>query len=210
MSWKPVGWPIRPIELVSRRAARWRSVGRGCCAGVRPLGCGSHDLRGVSGHDRGDLFGVEAVRPRPEVVELAEEVDVELRQSRLHSGRQLQWALLLSRDRQRIVHGVSQPRGLARGGATPVGRRGGRLAIHDVDHRQLPYRDRTCKVEPMTELFGGRDLDGRDVDNSLWRQYGRAIDVLDSAMRDCPDELWGKSIWEVKLHHPGVWPVDGR
>ena len=44
----------------------------------------------------------------------------------------------------------------------------------------------------------------------LWRQYGRAIDVLESAMRDCPDELWGKSIWEVKLHHPGVWPADGR
>ena len=28
-------------------------------------------------------------------------------------------------------------------------------------------------------------------------------------MRDCPDELWGESIWQVKPHHPGVWPVDG-
>jgi hypothetical protein len=43
---------------------------------------------------------------------------------------------------------------------------------------------------------------------SLLRQYGRAIDVLESAMRDCPEELWGESIWEVKPHHPGVWPVD--
>lgn len=203
MSWKPVGWPIRPIELVSRRAARWRSDGRGCRAGVRPLGCGSYDLRGVSGHDRGDLFGVDAVRPRPEVVELAEDVDVELRRSRLRSGRQLQWALLLSRERQRIVHGVSQPRGLARGGATPVGRRGGRLAIHDVDHRQLPYRDRPCKVEPMTELFGGKDLDGRDVDNGSMaavRTRDRRAGKRDAGL---PERALGQEHLESEATPPG-------
>lgn len=43
---------------------------------------------------------------------------------------------------------------------------------------------------------------------SLWRQFGRAIDTLERAIRDCPQELWGVSLWEVKLHHPGVWPVD--
>ena len=44
---------------------------------------------------------------------------------------------------------------------------------------------------------------------SLWRQYGRAIAMLERAVRDCPDELWAESIWEVKPHHPGVRPVDG-
>jgi len=44
---------------------------------------------------------------------------------------------------------------------------------------------------------------------SLWRQYGRAIDMLEHAMRDCPDELWAESMWEVKPNHPGVRPVDG-
>ena len=34
------------------------------------------------------------------------------------------------------------------------------------------------------------------IDNEmLWRQYGAAIDMLDNALRDCPDELWGKNLW---------------
>lgn len=30
----------------------------------------------------------------------------------------------------------------------------------------------------------------------LWRQFGAAIDMLADALRDCPDELWEKRLWE--------------
>lgn len=30
----------------------------------------------------------------------------------------------------------------------------------------------------------------------LWRQFGAAIDMLDNALRDCPDELWAEDVWE--------------
>ncbi|HEY4025468.1 MAG TPA: DinB family protein [Candidatus Dormibacteraeota bacterium] len=30
----------------------------------------------------------------------------------------------------------------------------------------------------------------------LWRQFGAAIDMLDNALRDCPDELWAEDAWE--------------
>jgi hypothetical protein len=30
----------------------------------------------------------------------------------------------------------------------------------------------------------------------LWRQFGAAIDMLGKALRDCPDELWEKRLWE--------------
>lgn len=43
---------------------------------------------------------------------------------------------------------------------------------------------------------------------SLWRQFGRVIDQLEDALRDCPDKLWGESLWEVKPHDPGVRPVE--
>ena len=35
------------------------------------------------------------------------------------------------------------------------------------------------------------------IDNQmLWRQFGAAIDMLGDALRDCPDELWEKRLWE--------------
>jgi hypothetical protein len=30
----------------------------------------------------------------------------------------------------------------------------------------------------------------------LWRQFGAAIDMLGDVLRDCPDELWEKKLWE--------------
>ena len=30
----------------------------------------------------------------------------------------------------------------------------------------------------------------------LWRQFGAAIDMLDNAMRDCPEDLWAADMWE--------------
>lgn len=35
------------------------------------------------------------------------------------------------------------------------------------------------------------------IDNEmLWHQFGAAIDMLGDALRDCPDELWEKHLWE--------------
>ncbi|HXM59115.1 MAG TPA: DinB family protein [Candidatus Dormibacteraeota bacterium] len=32
----------------------------------------------------------------------------------------------------------------------------------------------------------------------LWRQFGAAIDMLDDALRDCPDDLWTADVWEER------------
>jgi hypothetical protein len=40
------------------------------------------------------------------------------------------------------------------------------------------------------------------VDNQmLWRQFGAAIDGLETAMRDCPDELWAARLWPDQEDH---------
>ena len=45
------------------------------------------------------------------------------------------------------------------------------------------------------------------IDNQmLWRQFGAAIDMVSDALRDCPDELWEKSLWEDK---PDQWVAAG-
>jgi hypothetical protein len=40
----------------------------------------------------------------------------------------------------------------------------------------------------------------------LWRQFGAAIDMLGSALRDCPDELWEKNLWPDQ---PDQWVAAG-
>lgn len=40
----------------------------------------------------------------------------------------------------------------------------------------------------------------------LWRQFGAAIDMLRDALRDCPDELWEKRLWEDL---PDQWVAAG-
>lgn len=30
----------------------------------------------------------------------------------------------------------------------------------------------------------------------LWRQFGAAIDMFGETLHDCPDDLWGESLWE--------------
>lgn len=42
---------------------------------------------------------------------------------------------------------------------------------------------------------------------SLAQNYNDAIDVLKQALRECPDDLWGASIWEVRLTDRHVWPI---
>src|SRR6266511_743931 len=40
----------------------------------------------------------------------------------------------------------------------------------------------------------------------LWRQFGAAIDMLGDALRDCPDELWEKNLWDDQ---PDQWVAAG-
>lgn len=40
----------------------------------------------------------------------------------------------------------------------------------------------------------------------LWRQFAAAIDMLDEPLRDCPDELWEKSLWHDQ---PEQWVATG-
>jgi hypothetical protein len=45
------------------------------------------------------------------------------------------------------------------------------------------------------------------IDNEmLWRQFGAAIDMLRDVLRDCPDELWEKRLWEDQ---PDQWVAAG-
>jgi hypothetical protein len=45
------------------------------------------------------------------------------------------------------------------------------------------------------------------IDNEmLWRQFGAAIDMFSECLRDCPDELWEKSLWQDQ---PDQWVADG-
>src|SRR5512141_2789725 len=41
------------------------------------------------------------------------------------------------------------------------------------------------------------------IDNGmLWRQFGAAIDMLDNALRDCPNDLWEQSLWKDQADQP--------
>lgn len=45
------------------------------------------------------------------------------------------------------------------------------------------------------------------IDNGmLWRQFGAAIDMLESALRDCPAALWEARLWEDQ---PDQWVAAG-
>lgn len=40
----------------------------------------------------------------------------------------------------------------------------------------------------------------------MWRQFGVAIDSLRDALRDCPDELWERQLWQDE---PDQWVAQG-
>ena len=40
--------------------------------------------------------------------------------------------------------------------------------------------------------------------------FEAAIDRLEAALRECPDDLWDRSIWVVKKTDPWIWPKDGQ
>lgn len=37
----------------------------------------------------------------------------------------------------------------------------------------------------------------------LWQQFGAAIDMLDHALRACPDKLWLEQVWDQPSEQPG-------
>lgn len=37
----------------------------------------------------------------------------------------------------------------------------------------------------------------------IWQQFGAAIDMLDNALRACPDGLWREQLWEHPSEDPG-------
>ncbi len=41
---------------------------------------------------------------------------------------------------------------------------------------------------------------------SIWRQFGAAIDMLDNALRACPDELWHQQLWDDPSERPDLSP----
>jgi hypothetical protein len=43
---------------------------------------------------------------------------------------------------------------------------------------------------------------------SLARKCAEEIDSLERALKDCPDDLWEESVWEVKKEDPWVWPIN--
>src|SRR2546422_11459868 len=36
----------------------------------------------------------------------------------------------------------------------------------------------------------------------IWQQFGAAIDMLDNALRACPDELWRERLWNDRSLQP--------
>src|SRR5215207_5244778 len=36
----------------------------------------------------------------------------------------------------------------------------------------------------------------------IWQQFGAAIDMLDNALRACPDELWRDRVWDDPSERP--------
>ncbi len=36
----------------------------------------------------------------------------------------------------------------------------------------------------------------------IWQQFGAAIDMLDNALRACPDDLWHEPLWETEAERP--------
>lgn len=48
------------------------------------------------------------------------------------------------------------------------------------------------------------------VKSSLWQQFGAAIDMLDNAVRACPDSLWRAQLWDAGAEQPEsaqVWYI---
>lgn len=39
---------------------------------------------------------------------------------------------------------------------------------------------------------------------TIWRQFSAAIDMLENAMRACPDELWSERLWRDPAQQPGL------
>jgi hypothetical protein len=64
-----------------------------------------------------------------------------------------------------------------------------RLGAVAVETANLPGRMNVKPEEQEKKVTG-------IIDNEMmWRQFGVAIDLLGSALRDCPDDLWEERLW---------------
>jgi len=39
----------------------------------------------------------------------------------------------------------------------------------------------------------------------IWQQFGAAIDMLDNALRACPDDLWHTRLWDNPSDRPNFF-----
>jgi DinB family protein len=44
----------------------------------------------------------------------------------------------------------------------------------------------------------------------LVREFDEAIDLLEAALRKCPEALWEASLWKVERTDPGMWPANDQ
>ncbi len=38
----------------------------------------------------------------------------------------------------------------------------------------------------------------------IWRQFGAAMDMLENAIRHCPEKLWSRHLWNERSQQPGL------
>jgi hypothetical protein len=56
---------------------------------------------------------------------------------------------------------------------------------------------------PSSHNLEGRLFMDSTLKNIVWRQFGSAIDMLENAMRACPDELWQARLWNEPPPYAG-------
>jgi hypothetical protein len=47
-------------------------------------------------------------------------------------------------------------------------------------------------------------------DASLVQEFDEAINLLEGALRECPQALWEASLWKVERTEPGIWPENDQ
>jgi len=53
----------------------------------------------------------------------------------------------------------------------------------------------------VSEVSGNLQMD-ITLKASIWQQFGAAIDMLDNALRACPDQLWHDRLWDTPPERP--------
>lgn len=64
--------------------------------------------------------------------------------------------------------------------------------------RRIDWRNHCCVLKVSRE----GELPVTWWADALWKQFGAAIDALDKAVQDCPDDLWTGGLWKVHWESP--------